>query len=151
MPSPDRNMLLKVLILHAPDDNAEVKLFLRQVEEIMSDHLVDITLFSDDKNIDEFNDIVKETHIVLVFMTEIFCTRHWANYNNTITVNSMLSGSGPAILVPIFTATRAQAKFKVPLGLNCLKGLRYCDQDEFYRRSVRRTLTGVLDQQGSAT
>lgn len=147
----DRNMLLKVLILHAPDDTAEVTSFLRQVEEIMSDYILDITLFSDDKNIDKFNDIVKETHIVLVFMTETLCTRHWVNYNNTVTVNSMLSGNGPAILVPIFTATRAQAKFKVPLGLNCLKGLRYCDQDEFYRRSVRRTLIGVLEQQGSAS
>lgn len=147
----DRNMLLKVLILHAPDDTAEVTSFLRQVEEIMSDYILDITLFSDDKNIDKFNDIVKETHIVLVFMTETLCTRHWVNYNNTVTVNSMLSGNRPAILVPIFTATRAQAKFKVPLGLNCLKGLRYCDQDEFYRRSVRRTLIGVLEQQGSAS
>lgn len=151
MRSPDRNMLLKVLILHAPDDKAEVTLFLRQVEEIMSDYQVNLTLFSDDKNIDKFNDIVKGTHIVLVFMTEIFCTRHWANYNSTITVNSMLSGSGPAILVPIFTATRAQAKFKVPLGLNCLKGLRYCDQDEFYRKSVRKTLTGVIEQKGLAS
>lgn len=72
----------------------------------MFDYILDIMLFSDDKNIDKFNDIVKEIYIVFVFMIEILCIRYWVNYNNIVMVNSMLFGNGLVILVFIFIVMR---------------------------------------------
>lgn len=72
----------------------------------MFDYFFDIMLFSDDKNIDEFNDIVKEIYVVFVFMIEILCIRYWVNYNNIVMVNSMLFGNGLVILVFIFIVMR---------------------------------------------
>lgn len=72
----------------------------------MFDYIFDIMLFSDDKNIDKFNDIVKEIYIVFVFMIEILCIRYWVNYNNIVMVNSMLFGNGLVILVFIFIVMR---------------------------------------------
>lgn len=72
----------------------------------MFDYFFDIMLFSDDKNIDKFNDIVKEIYIVFVFMIEILCIRYWVNYNNIVMVNSMLFGNGLVILVFIFIVMR---------------------------------------------
>lgn len=72
----------------------------------MFDYFFDIMLFSDDKNIDKFNDIVKEIYIVFVFMIEILCIRYWVNYNNIVMVNNMLFGNGLVILVFIFIVMR---------------------------------------------
>lgn len=72
----------------------------------MFDYIFDIMLFSDDKNIDKFNDIVKEIYIVFVFMIEILCIGYWVNYNNIVMVNSMLFGNGLVILVFIFIVMR---------------------------------------------
>lgn len=72
----------------------------------MFDYIFDIMLFSDDKNIDKFNDIVKEIYIVFVFMIEILCIRYWVNYNNIVMVNSMLFGNGLVIFVFIFIVMR---------------------------------------------
>lgn len=72
----------------------------------MFDYIFDIMLFSDDKNIDKFNDIVKEIYIVFVFMIEILCIRYWVNYNNIVMVNNMLFGNGLVILVFIFIVMR---------------------------------------------
>lgn len=72
----------------------------------MFDYFFDIMLFSDDKNIDKFNDIEKEIYIVFVFMIEILCIRYWVNYNNIVMVNNMLFGNGLVILVFIFIVMR---------------------------------------------
>lgn len=142
----DRNMALKILILHSLDDIPEVKSFLQQIKEILCDCRVDVILFDDDKNLGELDEIVKDVHVVFVFMTETFCTRDWKRYSSAACVRTMLVRDGPATLVPIFTVKRSQATFTVPLGLNCLQGLRYCDQDQFYRNSVRQTLTGIIEE-----
>jgi hypothetical protein len=139
-------MHLNILVIHSPTDAKEVTSFLSQVKEIMSDHSLQCSVYSKSENLDHFNEILENIHVVFVFLTESFCSTHWTNYRSTEGVRQMLVGNGPATLVPIFTVKRTQANFRVPFGLNCLKGLRYCDGDEFYRNSVRKTLTDIIQE-----
>lgn len=139
-------MHLNILVIHAPTDTTEVTSFLSQVREIMSDHSLQCSIYSKDENLEHFNEILENVHVVFVFLTESFCSAHWTNYRSSESVRQMLVGNGPTALVPIFTIKKTQANFRVPFGLNTLKGLRYCDGDEYYRNSVRKTLIDIIQE-----
>ncbi|KAJ8304534.1 LOW QUALITY PROTEIN: hypothetical protein KUTeg_018117 [Tegillarca granosa] len=46
--------------------------------------------------------------------------------------------------VPVYTVQRNKANFKIPMGLNALKGINYYNNDEFYRRGLTKLLESKL-------
>lgn len=90
------------------------------------------------KNIRE---ALTKSRFAFLFLTRSFCEESWPRLSQESVVRNVLYGDeSGCIIVPIFTVNRSESTFKIPLGLNVLKGLRYCDRDQFYTASVIKLL-----------
>ena len=77
---------------------------------------------------------------IFLFLTRTFCEESWPKLSQESFISDALYNKSGCDIVPIFTVNRKNANFKIPLGLNILKGLRYCDRDDFYKASVIKLL-----------
>ena len=80
------------------------------------------------------------SRFIFLFLTRTFCKEVWPKLSQESFISDGLYNNGGCDIVPIFTVNRKNADFKIPLGLNILKGLRYCDRDDFYKASVIKLL-----------
>ena len=82
----------------------------------------------------------EDSRFIFLFLTRTFCEEIWPKLSQESFISDVLYNDCGCAIVPIFTVNRKNANFKIPLGLNVLKGLRYCDRDDFYKASVIKLL-----------
>ena len=82
----------------------------------------------------------EDSRFIFLFLTRTFCEEIWPKLSQESFISDVLYNDSGCVIVPIFTVNRKNANFKIPLGLNILKGLRYCDRDDFYKASVIKLL-----------
>ena len=82
----------------------------------------------------------EDSRFIFLFLTRTFCEKIWPTLSQESFISDVLYNDSGCVIVPIFTVNRKNANFKIPLGLNILKGLRYCDRDDFYKASVIKLL-----------
>ena len=82
----------------------------------------------------------EDSRFIFLFLTRTFCEESWPKLSQESFISDALYNNSGCDIVPIFTVNRKNANFKIPLGLNILKGLRYCDRDDFYKASVIKLL-----------
>ena len=77
----------------------------------------------------------EDSRFIFLFLTRTFCEEIWPKLSQESFFSDVLYNNTGCVIVPIFTMIRKNVNFKIPLGLNILKGLRYCDRDDFYKAS----------------
>ena len=82
----------------------------------------------------------EDSRFIFLFLTRTFCEEIWTKLSQESFISNVLYNDCGCVIVPIFTVNRKNSNFKIPLGLNILKGLRYCDRDDFYKASVIKLL-----------
>ena len=76
-----------------------------------------------------------------IYLTKSFCQCEWsAMSSEECLMESIYNPEKKWCVVPVYTVSRAKADFKIPMGLNALKGVNYYNDDDFYRRGLRRLI-----------
>ncbi|KAL3865804.1 hypothetical protein ACJMK2_043155 [Sinanodonta woodiana] len=84
---------------------------------------------------------------VFIFMTKEFCEDKWmALSSEECLMKAIYDEEKRWCVVPVYTVSRRNAKFKIPMGLNSLKGINYYNNDQFYRNGVSRLIEDKLYQ-----
>lgn len=125
-----------IVVIYAKVDESEARKFSEHLESevLISGNDTTITMLDDTQMASQ------HSTFVFLFLTKSFCEDSWPRLSQENFIRNSLYGSD-IILVPIFTKTRSTVDFKIPLGIKTLKGLRYCDRDDFYKASVLRLLS----------
>lgn len=78
---------------------------------------------------------------VFVYMTADFVRDKWCEFSSeSCLMRAIYDEERRWCVVPIYTERRTDCKFKIPMGLNSLKGINYYCNDDFYRRGVSRLI-----------
>lgn len=131
-----------ITIIYAKVDENEAREFSEhlQSEVLISEKCKTITML-DDTQMGKLEEASQHSLFVFLFLTKSFCEDSWPRVSQEDCIRNSLYGTDTIrVLVPIFTKSRSTADFKIPFGINILKGLRYCDRDDFYKASVLQLL-----------
>lgn len=132
-----------ITIIHAHEDTQDALEFKTHLitNVFASLRNVRISIISDDSMTESIVKALTKSRFAFLFLTRSFCEESWPKLSQESVVRNVLYGDDSGcIIVPIFTMNRSDSTFKIPLGLNVLKGLRYCDRDQFYKASVIKLL-----------
>ena len=78
---------------------------------------------------------------VFVYMTADFVRDKWCEFSSeSCLMRAIYDEERRWCVVPIYTERRSECKFKIPMGLNSLKGINFYCNDDFYRRGVSRLI-----------
>lgn len=78
---------------------------------------------------------------IFIYMTEVFCNEAWMTYaTESCVVEAVYNVDRKWCCVPVFLHPRGQSPFRIPLCLNCLKGVNFYIDDQFYRRGACRLI-----------
>ncbi|VDI37585.1 Hypothetical predicted protein [Mytilus galloprovincialis] len=76
-----------------------------------------------------------------VYLTKQFVECDWCSLSSeTCLMEAIYNKEKKWCVVPVYTVQRNKADFRVPMGLNSLKGINFYNADEFYRKGVRRLI-----------
>jgi hypothetical protein len=76
-----------------------------------------------------------------VFLTSQFVECDWCNLSSeNCLMEAIYNKEKKWCVVPVYTVQRNKADFRIPMGLNSLKGINYYNSDDFYRKGVRRLI-----------
>lgn len=82
-----------------------------------------------------------------VYLTKEFCENDdgWCRVSSEeCLMKAIYDKDKKWCVVPVYTVQRNKADFKIPMGLNALKGVNYYNNDEFYRRGLTKLLGDKL-------
>jgi hypothetical protein len=131
-----------IVIIYAKVDESEAMKFCEhlQSEVLISQKYKTITML-DDTRMKNLEEVSQNSNFLFLFLTKSFCDDFWPILSREDFIrNTLYETDSVRVLVPIFTTSRSTADYKIPLGLNILKGLRYCNRDELYKASVLQLL-----------
>ena len=78
---------------------------------------------------------------VFVYMTAAFVRDKWCEFSSeSCLMRAIYDEERRWCVVPIYTERRTECPYKIPMGLNSLKGINYYCNDDFYRRGVSRLI-----------
>ncbi|CAC5378230.1 unnamed protein product [Mytilus coruscus] len=76
-----------------------------------------------------------------VYLTKQFVECDWCSLSSeTCLMEAIYNKDKKWCVVPVYTVQRNKAEFRVPMGLNSLKGINFYNADEFYCKGVRRLI-----------
>ncbi|XP_052101369.1 uncharacterized protein LOC127735283 [Mytilus californianus] len=76
-----------------------------------------------------------------VYLTKQFVECDWCSLSSeTCLMEAIYNKEKKWCVVPVYTVQRNKADFRVPMGLNSLKGINFYNADEFYCKGVRRLI-----------
>ncbi|KAK3589016.1 hypothetical protein CHS0354_031273 [Potamilus streckersoni] len=84
---------------------------------------------------------------VFIYMTKEFCEDTWMELSSEeCLMKAIYDEEKRWCVVPVYTVSRRNANFKIPMGLNSLKGINYYNNDQFYQSGVSRLIEDKLYQ-----
>lgn len=149
MPPEIRMGYIDVLILYCEEDRAAAERFKSHlINEIeVADGPV-LTLLYDDaemqsicgSKIQHLAKGVERSTYVFIFMTKNFIDDKWCEFSSeSCLMEAITNPAKQWCVVPVYTEKR-NSSFRVPMGLNTLKGINYYNNDKFYRNGVSRLI-----------
>ncbi|KAL5004612.1 hypothetical protein ScPMuIL_018068 [Solemya velum] len=140
-------------ILYTEEDREEVERYKEHLERDISPLLnnkrkIKVVLFDGPEMMALTGGLIKQLEILLerctqifIYMTEVFCKEAWMTYaTEACIVEAVYNDEKKWCCVPIFLHPRGNSPFKIPMCLNCLKGVNYYSDDQFYRRGASRLI-----------
>ncbi|XP_062609606.1 uncharacterized protein LOC134271423 [Saccostrea cucullata] len=135
---------LTIVVIYAKEDGDEASTFKEHLQNdiLQSERNLNVEIkMLNDTEIKSLEESSEEARFAFLLLTKAFCEDSWPRVSQENYIRALLYGTeGKSTLVPIFTKNRGTADFRIPMGLNILKGLRYCDRDEFYKASMIKLL-----------
>lgn len=149
MPPDIRVDYIDVLILYCEDDREEAQKFQTHLrEEITVKNGPIKTLLYDDaemqaihgSKIGHLEKVVQRSTYVFIFMTKNFIEDKWCEFSSeSCLMEAITNPAKQWCVVPVYTEKR-NTSFRVPMGLNTLKGINYYNNDRFYKNGVSRLI-----------
>ncbi|XP_060570328.1 uncharacterized protein LOC132728666 isoform X2 [Ruditapes philippinarum] len=149
MPPDIRLEYIDVLILYCEEDRKEAQKFQKHLrEEIPLSNGPIKTLLYDDSEmqaisasmIGHLEKVVQRSTYVFIFMTKNFIDDKWCEFSSeSCLMEAITNPLKQWCVVPVYTEKR-NTSFRVPMGLNTLKGINYYNNDRFYKNGVARLI-----------
>lgn len=151
MPSDVKIGYYDVMILYAEDDRI---LATKYRDHLMKDILLEggrhvkAVLYDDEELVSIAGGKLKSLEygferctFAFIYLTKSFCQCEWSTLSSEeCLMESIYNPEKKWCVVPVYTVSRSKANFKIPMGLNSLKGVNYYNDDDFYRRGLRRLI-----------
>lgn len=151
MPSDVKIGYYDVMILYAEDDR---ELATKYRDHLMKDILLEggrhvkAVLYDDEELVSIAGGKLKSLEygferctFAFIYLTKSFCQCEWSTLSSEeCLMESIYNPEKKWCVVPVYTVSRSKANFKIPMGLNSLKGVNYYNDDDFYRRGLRRLI-----------
>ncbi|XP_053405498.1 uncharacterized protein LOC128558972 isoform X1 [Mercenaria mercenaria] len=149
MPPDIRMGYIDVLILYCEEDREQAEKFQQHLrEEIDVPNGPVQTLLYDDaemqaicgSKIQHLAKGVERSTYVFIFMTKNFIDDKWCEFSSeSCLMEAITNPLKQWCVVPVYTEKR-NSSFRVPMGLNTLKGINYYNNDRFYKNGVARLI-----------
>ena len=144
-----------VMILYSEVDREaaeEYKEHLQRDILLEKGHRVKCVLYDDDDMISLAGSKIKALEygfqrctFAFVYLTKSFCDCEWCAFSSEeCLMEAIYNKEKKWCVVPVYTVARNKADFKIPMGLNSLKGVNFYNNDDFYRRGMRRLIGDKL-------
>lgn len=151
MPSDVKIGYFDVMILYAEDDR---ELATKYRDHLMNDIVLEggrkvmAVLYDDEELVSMAGGKLKSLDygfqrctFAFIYLTKSFCQCEWSTLSSEeCLMESIYNPEKKWCVVPVYTVSRSKANFKIPMGLNSLKGVNYYNDDDFYRRGLRRLI-----------
>lgn len=151
MPSDVKIGYFDVMILYAEDDR---ELATKYRDHLMNDIVLEggrrvmAVLYDDEELVSIAGGKLKSLDygfqrctFAFIYLTKSFCQCEWSTLSSEeCLMESIYNPEKKWCVVPVYTVSRSKANFKIPMGLNSLKGVNYYNDDDFYRRGLRRLI-----------
>ena len=84
---------------------------------------------------------VERSTYVFMYLSKHFVKDKWMEFSSeSCLMTAIYDVDKQWCVVPVYTEKRSKCTFKIPMGLNSLKGINYYNNDEFYKRGVARLI-----------
>ena len=95
--------------------------------------------------IQHLNHAMERCTYVFVYLTAEFVKDKWCEFSSeSCLMKAIYDPDKRWCVVPVYTERRGDCKFKIPMGLNSLKGINYYCNDEFYKKGVARLISDKI-------
>lgn len=89
---------------------------------------------------------VERSTYVFIFLTKNFIDDKWMEFSSeSCLMEAITNPNKQWCVVPVYTERR-NTSFRVPMGLNTLKGINYYNNDKFYRKGVAALILGKIQE-----
>ena len=155
MPTEVRESYYDAVILYTEKDREKAMAFQQHLEneihlphnEIVRAVLYDgpeLTALSGSQ-IQHLDLAMERSTYVFVYLTKNFVQDKWCEFSSeSCLMRAIYDEEKRWCVVPVYTQRRTDCKFKIPMGLNSLKGINFYSNDEFYRKGVSRLIGDKL-------
>ena len=76
-----------------------------------------------------------------VYLSKKFCEDMWCKLSSEeCLMRTIYEPEKKWCVVPIYTTPRSKTPFRIPMGLNSLRGVNYYNNDEFYLRGIKKLI-----------
>lgn len=151
MPAEIRESYYDAVILYTEDDREKAEKFRQHLiteiklpnKEPVLALLYDCAEFQalSGSQIQHLDHAMERSTYIFVYLTEKFVKDKWCEFSSeSCLMRAIYSEEKRWCVVPVYTQRRTDCKFKIPMGLNSLKGINYYSNDEFYRKGVARLI-----------
>jgi hypothetical protein len=151
LPSDVKIRYYDVMILYAEEDRElaeQYKEHLQNDIELEGGRRVTAVLYDDQEMVSLAGSKLKSLEygferctFAFIYLTKKFCQCEWSTLSSEeCLMESIYNPEKKWCVVPVYTVARAKADFKIPMGLNALKGVNFYNNDDFYRRGLRRLI-----------
>lgn len=143
-----------VMILYSPTDFKAAEKYREHLKSLEMESGREVrAVLCDDSELESLaaskfqhlDEAFKRCTFAFVFLTKQFCENEWCQLSSEeCLMESIYNPKRKWCVVPVYTIQRSKADFRVPMGLNSLKGVNYYNNDEFYRRGLKKLIGDKL-------
>ena len=157
MPTEVRMGYLDVVLLYTESDRElaeEYQRHLREDIELTNGERVQVLLYDcpeltglSGSQIQHLDLAMERSTYIFVYLTANFVKDKWCEFSSeSCLMRAIYDAEKRWCVVPIYTERRSDCSFRIPMGLNSLKGVNFYSNDEFYRKGVGRLISDKLEE-----
>ena len=134
---------IKILVIYGSTDRKIADGYCNHLRSDVFENKDNISLeVCDISNPLYIDDAFRTCDFVLVLITKCLCEKEWLHFSENQCVKDwMTSKNRKCTIVPVLTIRELDRKFRIPMDLNAIKGLKFYNNDKYYKEAIRRLLT----------
>ncbi|XP_021360574.1 uncharacterized protein LOC110455018 isoform X2 [Mizuhopecten yessoensis] len=143
-----------VMVLYSEDDRAEAESLCQSLKDLSLENgkrvkaiLYDAMDFANAKRrmFGSLEVAFERCTFAFVYLTKQFCKCEWSQIaSEECLMEAIYNKDKRWCVVPVYTVQRTKADFRIPMGLNSLKGVNFYNNDDFYRRGLQSLIGGKI-------
>ncbi|XP_060078427.1 uncharacterized protein LOC132557916 isoform X2 [Ylistrum balloti] len=143
-----------VMILYSERDQSDAESYCQSLNNLSLENgkRVKAILYNDPKlasvnsrNLKNLEIAFERCTFTFVYLTKQFCQCEWSQMaSEGCLMEAIYNKDKRWCVVPVYTVRRTKADFRIPMGLNSLKGVNFYNNDDFYRRGLQSLISGKI-------